>query len=261
MRALLTMAILTAGPAGAQFMTKLAPQTVEEFDRYSRKVEQQLGARWNGEQAFLAVDANASEREQVLAGELRVRPGAPDNRHIFEGLIHDWVGTVFMPHTSMAEVLGILQDFDRHRQIYPSVIRSRLIRREGNDLTGYWRLEYKQALVTVVLDVEQEAHYREVGAGKWVSRAYAKNVSEVENAGTARQQKLPPGEGHGFLWRLHAYWSLEATNGGILGECRVISLSRDVPATLAWAIKPFIESLPRESLAATLRDTRAAATK
>lgn len=263
MRLLLTFVFLSSvAPAYAQFTTQLQPQTVNEFDRYARKAEQQLAARWHGEREFLSTDDDSSMRAKIVAGDLLIVPGTPDNPvGISNGLIHDWVGTVFIPNTSMAKVLAILQDFDRHSRIYPNIIRSRLIRHDGNDVVGFWRLERKDPVLPVVLDVEQQAHYDEVRPGKWTCKAYAKNISEVENSGTLREKKLPPGEGRGFLWRLYAYWSLQTTNGGVIGECRTLSLSRSVPLSVAWAIRPFVQSLPRESLAATLRNTRSAAAK
>ena len=263
MRPLLTLIFLvSAAPVLAQFTTKLEPHTIEEFNRYAQKVEQQLEPRWHGQQPFLTVDANASEREKVLRGDLFVRPGTPDNPvSISNGLIHDWVGTVFIPNASISKVLGILQDFDRHSTIYANIIRSRLIRRDGNDVTGYWRLERKQGLLKVVLDVQEEAHYEEVGPGKWICKAYANNIAEIENAGKPNEEKLPPDDGNGFLWRLYGYWSLEATHGGVLAECRTLSLSRDIPNAVAWIIKPFVQSLPRESLTSILQQTRIAATK
>ncbi len=253
---------VTLRPISAQFTTTLQPRTVEEFQQYAASVEAQLSARWQGQRPFLSIEGNASEREQVLRGDLLIRPGSSQNPiSISGGLIHNWLGAVFIPNTTMAKVLNILQDFDRHSQIYPEVTDSRLLQRHGNDIVGYWRLERKDPLVPVVLDVEQEAHYKEIAPGKWVCRAYAKNISEVQNPGTPREKKLPPNEGTGFLWRLYAYWSLETVNDGVLAECRTLSLSRSIPAALAWAIKPFAQTLPRESLASTLRNTRAAAAK
>jgi hypothetical protein len=41
-------------------------------------------------------------------------------------------------------------------------------------------------------------------------------------------------------------------------ESEAISLTRDVPGGLAWVVEPIIRVLPRESLANTLRATRAA---
>ncbi|MGA8030520.1 MAG: hypothetical protein WB992_25535 [Bryobacteraceae bacterium] len=255
------VALLLSGSAVyGQFTTTLQPQTVNEFDQYASKIEQQLSMRWKGQRPFISIEEDSSA--SVMQGELIVRPGTPDNPvAITNGLIHDWVGAVFIPNTTMQKVLAILQDFDHHSEIYPAIVSSRLIRRQGNNLVGYWRLERKDPLVPVVLDVEQEAHYQEAGPRKWICEAYARNISELENAGTPREKKFPPGEGMGFLWRMYSYWSLEAVNDGVLAECRTLSLSRNVPAGLAWAIKPFIQSLPRESLASTLRNTRTAATK
>lgn len=252
--------LLSVSPVCGQFRTVLQSQTVNEFDQYASKVEQRLSMRWKGQRPFLSIEEDSSA--SLRQGNLVIRPGTPENPvPITNGLIHDWVGTEFIPDTKVQKVMAILQDFDRHSEIYPAVIRSRLIQRQGSNLVGYWRLERKDPLVPVVLDVEQEAHYQEIGPGKWICRAYAKNISEVENAGTPKEKKLPPGEGTGFLWRLYAYWSLEAVNDGVLAECRTLSLSRSIPAGLAWAIKPFIQSLPRDSLGSTLRNTRTAATK
>jgi hypothetical protein len=258
---LLTVA-LTVSPIRAQFAfsTKLKARTVREFDRYAQTVEQQLSTRWQGQRAFLAISDVSSDLESVMRGDLLIRPASADNPvHISDGLIHDWLGAVFIPNTTMQKVLSVLQDFKRHEQIYPEVIKSRLLRREGNDLIGYWRLQRKQQLIPVAFDVEQEAHYRQIGPGKWICRSCSRKISEVDNPGGSDEKILPPGEGQGFLWRLNAYWSLETANQGVLAECRTLSLSRSIPAALSWAIKPFIQSLPRESLSSTLSNTRSAA--
>lgn len=259
---LLLILALSASPVAAQFPTKLQPRTVTEFETYAHRVEQQLATRWQGQKSFLAIGDDPAERQKVLAGDLLIRPAVPDNPvSISGGLIHDWLGAAFIPNVKIQKVLSILQDFDAHSHIYPSVVNSRLIRRDGNHLTGYWRLERKDPLFPEVLDVEQDAYYQRVGSGKWTCRAYAKNISEVQNAGSAQEKKLPPGQGNGFLWQFYAYWSLESTGNGVLAECRTLSLSRSVPAGLMWAVKPFIQKLPRESLASTLENTRTAATK
>jgi hypothetical protein len=241
-------------------MTSLQPRTVEEFNAYAKRVEAELDQRWSGKHAFISADGNPSEREKLMAGDLSIRPGNPQNPiSIYEGLIHDWVGAIFIPHVGIQQVLEIMQDFDRHQQIYPEVKRSKLLERNGNDFVGFWRLERKQSVVTVVLDVTQEAHWKEIAPGKWISRAYTINVSEVQHPGTPQEKILPPGQGRGYLWRLNAYWSLEATNGGVLGECRTLSLTRNIPSVLSWVIKPFLQTIPRESLAGSLGHTRDAA--
>jgi hypothetical protein len=250
--------VVAALPCAAQFSTSLQPRTVTEFQAYAQRVESQLQERWSGKKSFLSLDDHPAELASVMHGQLWIAPGNSNNPvPVYDGLIHDWVGAVFIPKADLAKVLDVLQNFDRHQQIYPEVKRSKLISRQGDEITGYWRIERKQALA-VVLDVTQTVRWQQIAPGKWVARAYTNDIREVENPGSPNERDLPPGQGNGFLWRLYAYWSLEATGFGVLGECRSLSLSRSIPGALSWIIKPFIQSLPRDTLTNTLEHTRAA---
>jgi hypothetical protein len=250
--------IAWAVPLRADILCQMKPSTLQRFNAYAATVESELGRRWSGHAPFLEVDGNPSELESVMHGDFAIRSLTGDDPlAVRDGLIHDWVGTVYIPNATPANVVKVLQDFDRHKQIYPDVIDSRLLNRNGDTLEGYWRLEQKHVL-TVDLDVYQKVRYEQLAGGRWVCRAYTRQVSEVEHAGGADEHKFRDGEGHGYLWRLYAYWSIEPTAHGTMAECRSISLSRDVPALLGFLIKPFIHEMPRESLGATLRDTRKA---
>ena len=66
---------------------------------------------------------------------------------------------------------------------------------------------------------------------------------------------MQPGTGHGFLWRLNVYWLIQPRPEGVYLEGRAISLSRDIPFGLSLVVKPFLTSVPRESLQETLEDT------
>ena len=59
-------------------------------------------------------------------------------------------------------------------------------------------------------------------------------------------------EEKGYLWRLNNYWSYEEGDGGLYIQVESVSLSRAVPKGLGWAIGPFVNSVPRESLEFTL---------
>ena len=252
------LAVLVGLPVQGQFVVKLQPETVREFERYAQSVEAQLNERWQGKRNFLAIEDDPVSLQKVLAGEFPIRElpnGSPID--VKDGLVHDWIGAVYIPNTGMERVLDVLRDFDRHKKIYPEVADSRTVRRNGEDVTGYWRLQRK-GIVPVVLNVEQEAHYQQVSPGKWTCRAYARNITEVDTGLFTRGRKFPPGEGHGYLWRLYAYWSLESFRGGVLAECRTLSLSRDIPQGLAWAVGPYVQKTPYESLLSTLRETRKA---
>ena len=74
----------------------------------------------------------------------------------------------------------------------------------------------------------------------------------------AAERALPPGDDHGFLWRLNSYWRFAETREGVYVQCEAVSLTRDIPTGLGWLVGPFVESIPKESLSFTLQSTRAA---
>jgi hypothetical protein len=232
-------------PLCSQFETKLAPETAGAFEAYVKSAEHGLDARWSGHAPFLSLDTSPDDEKKLLNGELVIRPaGTPNPREAPGGLMHDWVGALYIPNTSIDKVIAVLQDFDRHSQIYPEIVRSRLVSRQGNDFVGYWRLERKQQFVPAVFDVTDEAHYREIAPGKWICRSYANDIREVQDAGSLNEKDSPLGEG------------MQASGNGVLAECRTISLSRNVPNGMGWIVRPFIRNVPRESLASTLQNTR-----
>jgi hypothetical protein len=174
------------------------------------------------------------------------------------GLIHDWVAAAFIPDSAIQEIFAVIQEYDNHKNIYkPDVIDSKLISRDGNDFKIYLRL-LKKKIITVVLDTDHVVHYRAVDRTRWVCRSYTTRIAEVENVGSRDERVMQPDTGHGFLWRLYSYWRFEERDAGVIVECRAISLTRDVPFGLGWAIEPIIQKLPKESLINTLEATRQA---
>jgi hypothetical protein len=174
-------------------------------------------------------------------------------------LIHDWIAAIFVPDSTIEKIFAVIQDYDNHKIIYkPEVLESKLIRRQDDDFQIYLRL-LKKKIITVVLDTDHEVHYRRVDPMRWVCRSRTARISEVENPGTPDERVLQPDTGYGFLWRLYSYWRFEQNVAGVVVECRAISLTRNVPLGLGWAIEPIIQKLPKESLVNTLEATRRAA--
>jgi hypothetical protein len=116
----------------------------------------------------------------------------------------------------------------------------------------------RKKVITVVLSTEHEARYSQVSDNRWYGRSYSTKIAEVDNAGKPNEKELPVGEDHGFLWRLYAYWFIEEAEDGVFVESVSVSLSRQIPFGLGWIVKPFVTSLPRESLEGMLQATRVA---
>ena len=238
---------------------QLNQRTLEAFDSYIRQAERDMDQTLRGSEAFLWSQqlperAQAVGRGQVVAQFWNGRE--PDK--VPGGLVHDWIAAAFIPHSTIREIFALIQDYDNHKNIYkPEVTDSKLIRRKDNDFQIYLRL-LKKKIITVVLDTDHEVHYRPVDRRRWVCRSYTTRIAEVESAGTSSERILQPDTGYGFLWRLYSYWRFEERDAGVVVECRAISLTRDVPFGLGWAIEPIIQKLPKESLINTLQATRQA---
>jgi hypothetical protein len=174
------------------------------------------------------------------------------------GLIHHWVGVVFIPRTGLKQTLALLQDYDQHSRIYaPRVLRSKVIQHSGDDFKIFLRLRDTK-IVTVVLDTEYDVHYFRVDPMRAYSQSYSTRVAEVEHAGQSDEYEKPVGHDSGYLWRLNSYWRFSERDGGVYVQLEAISLTRDIPEGLGWLVRPFITSIPKESLQFTLNRTREA---
>jgi hypothetical protein len=242
----------------AQLNVKLSPDTLREFEKYVAASEASMGKRWKGEVPFLLIDENKQERAKVLGGEISIRQMTPKGgQKIASGIIHEWAGTEFLKGATLQQATAIVTDFDRHKQLYPEVVDSKLLSKNGEVVRGFHRIMKKKVL-TVVLLAEYEVKTHQLGPNRAYTISHSTKIAEVDDVGTKTERELPGGEGHGFLWRLNAYWRFEATNQGVLAECQAITLTRDVPAGLGWIVNPFIHDMPRESLRSLLESTRTA---
>jgi hypothetical protein len=237
---------------------ELRKPTLEAFERYIRGTEARLDERVRAGN-FLWSDDDPARASRVRGGEVVIRPwNAGGEVEIKDGLIHDWIGALFIPGATLETVLTTVQSYGNHKNTHkPEVIDSKLLTRQGNDFKIYLRLRKKKVL-TVVLNTEHDVRYVPLDATRTHSRSYSTKIAEVADAGEPGEKELPAGKDHGFLWRLYSYWRFEEKDGGVYVECQAVSLTRDVPFGLGWLVTPIIRDLPRESLAATLASTRRA---
>src|SRR5437870_3333784 len=103
--------------AGAE----LKKETIEAFDSHVASVEKRLAPRFTG-QDFLWTDRSAQRHQKVKQGAVVVEP-VQDKGVIPAkgGLIHDWTGAAFIPGIRLAQTLQVVQDYKRHKEIYPEV--------------------------------------------------------------------------------------------------------------------------------------------
>jgi hypothetical protein len=245
----------------------LSAATSAAFDRYVRLTEQRIDAEVSRPTDFLWIDTLPKARQtEVLRGlqqggviieRLQTRDGSKEIE-VPDGLIHHWIGAVFVPGVGVKEAVAMMQDYDRHSKYFaPAIAGSKLLERNGNRFRVSLRFHVKK-IISVTMDTENEAEFFTTAADRAHSRIRSTRVSEIADAGTPQESRKAPGEENGFMWGLNTYWRFLERDGGTYIQCESLTLTRDVPFALAWIIRPIVTQMPKESLTFTLGKVRQA---
>jgi len=258
---------LLASEAADPAAANLKPNTVTAFNEYVQLTDARNNAELQRGTNLLWIDG-LPERERAQAyealkrGEVKIQKlETLENGQKIRcpgGMIHHWVGVVFVPGAKLQDVLGVLQDYDHHAQYYaPDVERSKIESHDGDDFVVFLRFR-RHKIITVVLNTQHDVRYFRDSETREHSRSFAVRIAEVENTGKSDEREKTPGEDGGFLWRMETWWRMEERGAGVYVQSEVASLTRDIPTGLGWLIGPFVTSIPKETLTFTLEATRRA---
>jgi hypothetical protein len=257
--------VFLVGLSLSSFGAELKQKTADAFDKYVSATESRMKDELRPGGAFLYVDSLPADTKQssldkLMKGDVLVEvretksPGLSSN--VPDGMVHHWIGIIFIPDVTLAQVLSVLKDYDRRAELYkPDVISSHLISHEGNDYKFFLRL-YQKRFTTVVFNTEYIAHWGQVDSRRIYSNSISTRIAEVKDFNHPDGEQWPVGQGHGYLWRLNTYWRFEEKDNGVYMQCEALSLTRDIPFGLGWLLKPLVTKIPKESLNRALGQTR-----
>lgn len=151
---LVCLAVQTAEAA------ELKKVTVAAFDRYIGASEGRMQSELSNGPFFFIDELPEKRRREAYAqlreGQTLVKQvntkaeGRPIE--VPHGLIHDWIGVLFIPNASLMQTLAVIQDYDNHQNIYkPEIRHSKLLQRNGDNFKVFLQL-YKKSLVVVVIN-------------------------------------------------------------------------------------------------------------
>ncbi len=245
--------ILIASSSLAMAAVPLRPATIKAWDAHVEAAELRLDSQEASQVPW--IDQVPGGRERLRSGQIEAWPA--DAPAIPHGLIHDWVGAIFIPGASIADVISVLQGFDRYADYYgPTVRDAKLLSRDGDRLSYRIRYARKALFVMAVLDIEFTSRECWIHEHRWYSVARSASVQEIHDSGEPDERAVPAEEGSGYIWRAFAGSRLREADGGVYLEQESIALSRTIPAGLRWLVKPFVERLSKELVISTLRRTR-----
>jgi hypothetical protein len=247
------------------FLVFAAPHLVAEptstaatnYNAYVAKVEQRLAQQHQSAASFLVTTGLGAQSDQRLRrGELIVEELTPSPAPDLPGaMLHHWRATAFAPGATVAGLDHLLRDFAAYPRIYaPQVEQARVLAQQGDHMQATMRVRQHHVL-TVVLDTAYDIAFGRLDPRHGYSLARSTRIAEIANTGEKTEHALSPADDHGFLWRQNTYWSYEERDGGVYLQLESVSLTRAIPTGLGWAVRPFVESVPRESLEFTLRAT------
>ena len=252
------LALLPAASAA-----ELKEETVKAWDDYIETVNTQMKKRCTSDGPFLWSDELAGRRDQLHAGEIIVSPFDPQvPKRVPSGLIHHWIGAVFIPKSRVDDVFSVTRNYERYSEYYrPVVIDAKPICRAVSEDRFSLLLMNRSVLRKTALEGEYQTRYFQLSTERWYSISYATRIQEIENYGQPSERKLSDGTGSGYIWRIASFTRLERRDGGVYLEVEAIVLSRDIPAAFRWFVAPIVRRVSRNSLLTSLQQTQDAVAK
>jgi hypothetical protein len=237
---------------------ELSPDTLKAWDTYVQKQNARV-AGYSKATPFLWSDQSRDRLRDLHKGKTVVASFGVTPHRVPHGLIHHWIGAVFLPRARLDDVISIVRDYGRYEDIYsPNVVASRVVRKAATGDTFSLRLLNKAVVATFALDAEFRSTFGRIDENKWYSISYTTRVREVENYGLADEHEAPANTGRGLIWRLYSISRFEQRDRGVYVELEVVALSRDVPGAIRWLVNPIVRRTSRSSISVSLQKTEEA---
>jgi hypothetical protein len=229
---------------------ELKPETTAAYQQYIAALDKQMAAQNHAQSGFLWIDRDAARQQAVRRGEIVTQQ--VKSLSVPDGMIQHWMGGVFIPGATLAQVERVDQDYADYGKIYgPDVSLVKVLSHEGNHFVVSYRIT-KTKVLTAVMDTVHAIDYMPLGPSRMAVESQSQSVRQVENVGKPSERELAEGEGSGFLWAMNSYWRMEERDGGVYVECEAITLSRDVPFGLGALVDPMLQSFAEDSLKKTI---------
>jgi hypothetical protein len=237
-------------------MGEPTPAAVFAFNSYSKTAESRLAQQHRSPNSFLAPAASDPE-----GAETRLRQGAlilerltpSTGANLSGALLHHWRGTAFAAGAKAGDFERLMRDFNSYPQHFsPQVLQAKVFTQGGDRMQAWMRVRQRH-VITVVMDTTYDITFGHLDVQHGYSISESARIAEIDAAGTGAERTLSASEEHGYLWRLNTYWSYMERDGGLYLQIEAVSLTRSIPRGFGWAIQPYVESIPRESLEFTLR--------
>jgi hypothetical protein len=236
----------------------VTPGTLQAWNEQVQASKAELTQEACSHDRFLWIDGQTSGIQKVKSGSIFAQHA---QRGAFlsvpSGLIHHWVGAVFIPKASAKDALVALQDYNSYAQIYnPAVADSKLLSRAADDYEYQLKFVQKGFGVKTGLVGQFHSHYVQLDPATGYSLTEATQLIELENPGMPNERPISFSESRGFVEKVFTIIRYREGDGGVYVEVETLTLSRDIPAAVRWMVSPLVQKFSRQVMTATLDSLR-----
>lgn len=236
---------------------ELKQETLRAWDEYMQALEVERQNRITGNSPFLSVDESPDLRLRMEQNQVVITDHDP--RKVPQGMIHHWLGAVFIPNTTLDQAMGVLTNYESYSEVYKQLLkRCSVLERDGDDIQLKAVAVQKVMSVTAAVATDNQIHILRLDSKRAYITSSAIRIQEIANYGQANEHPFPEDRRPGYVWRAVVHERLEERDGGVCVELETVALSRGIPFELRWLIKPLTDELPRKMMVDMLKDTRVA---
>jgi hypothetical protein len=121
--------LLSALGAARSDAAELKQKTLQAWEAYVQTANLAMERRAAGRSPFLWVDESPDLLRRVRSGELVV--SNRNHSDVPSGLIHHWLGAMFLPGVTLDEVNAVFNDYDYYPDFYrPRVVKVKVLKQQ-----------------------------------------------------------------------------------------------------------------------------------
>lgn len=237
----------------------LKPETLHAWDQYIQALDMDRENRITGNGPFLLMDESPDLQRRLQRNEVVVTKHDP--RKVPQGMIHDWVGAMFIPNISLDQAMSVLTNYQRYGEVYNQLLKDCSVLERNGDSVELSAIAVQKAMsVTAAVETDNRIHIVRLDPKRAYITSNATRIQEIADYGQSSEHPFPDDRRPGYVWRAVVNERLEARDGGVYLELETVALSRGIPVEFRWLVKPLTDELPRRMMVDMLNDTRAALT-
>jgi hypothetical protein len=235
----------------------LKPETLAAWDNYLRTVDANLQKQVRPGGRFLWTFEDADRAARVLKGEIVIAPApGPSPRQVPGGLIHHWLGAVFLPNVTLDEFVAVTRDYDHYKDYYrPSVVESKALAHQGPDDDFTMVLLNKAFFLKNAMRTDYHSTHVRIDDCRIYSVSSTTRVQGIESYGRRGEHLMPEGDSSCYIWKMYTIARLKQETTGLYYELEAIALSRDLPMGTRFIAEPVVRRVSHDSLLTSLQKT------